>query len=507
MNSRVPPRERHPITTTTSEAETTVLHKIGKTATRLAPIVLAAVVLVGCDSFLDVNDDPNAPVNARVDVRLPGVITGVVHSVYYGDPPLWGIEWIQQTSYNRSTRSYDELHLYEVQDNSPSGWWSFYYSGILNETKLMMQETDPAENATHGIARFLSAWTWATTTDMWGPIPFTEALDPGNPNPAYDNQQTVYDAVDGWFDEAIAEMKSAASSSSISKPGTNDLLFEGDMSRWVKLARHVQARHRLRLSNASWTTAQAQAQAALDALAEGLTSNSDDAVFTYPGESGARNPLWLYQDRGDIFKISANIVDMLIDRNDPRLPIMADPALTDGAYRGHANAALPEPDSSISQVGVYFVAEGAPITVATYAEAKFIEAEARLILSGAGAADAPYREGIRANMQAWGVAQADIDAYVTARPALGSVGNALEEIIHEKYIADFLKVEAWHDWRRTGYPFVEPVPDGVISGIPVRIRTPASELSNNGANLSATGIDPGLQGMLYKGPDVWWGGN
>jgi hypothetical protein len=475
------------------------------TAARLATLVLIAGLTGGCDSFLDVNEDPNAPVNARVAVRLPAVITGVVHSVYYGDPPLWGVEWMQQTSYNRETRSYDEIHVYEIQDNGPNGWWGFYYSGILNETKLMMQQLDPdADAAYHGISRFLSAWTWATTTDMWGPIPFAEALDPNNPNPAYDDQQTVYAAVDGWFDEGIAQMRASANDAAIEKPGANDLLFEGDMSQWVKFARHVQARHRLRLSNAPWANAQEQAQAALTALQEGLTSNADDVDFEYVGEDG-RNPLWLFQDRGDIFKVGALTVTMLQERNDPRLPIMVEPALTDGAFRGHANAADPEPDSMISQVSAYFTAEDASTNIASFSEAKFIEAEARLILSGAGAADGPYREAIRANMEKWGVDAADIDAYLAERQPLGSVANPLEEIIREKYIANYLKVEVWHDWRRTGFPAIEPVTGAIISGIPVRIRSPSVELSNNGANLQATGIDAGLEGMLYRGPNVWWG--
>ena len=476
---------------------------------RWAPLALVAVLAGGCEEFLDVNDDPNSPVSVRVEARLPAIIAGMIHSVYYGDPPLWTVEWMQQTSFNRETRNYDEIHLYEVQEGSPNEAWSFYYAGILNETKLIMEETDPETDAAyHGIARFISAWTWATTTDMWGPVPFTDALNPGSTStPAYDDQQMVYDAVDTWFDEAIAEMKRAASDASIRKPTTNDLLFAGDISRWIKLARHVQARHRLRLSNASWTTPQAQAQAALTALGEGLASNGDDADFQYAGEEDARNPLWLFQDQGQIFKVSQRVVDMLNDRNDPRLPIMVDPALSDGAYRGHANVTSPEPDSSISTVGVYFTAENAPVNAASYAEAKFIEAEARLIVSGAGAADAPYRDAIRANMLKWGVSAAAINTYVAARPSLSSVGNPLEEIMREKYLADYLKAEAWHDWRRTGYPAISPIasPPAVITGIPVRIRTPSTELSNNQTNTLATGVDPGLPGMLYKSPTVWWG--
>ena len=102
---------------------------------------------------------------------------------------------------------------------------------------------------------------------------------------------------------------------------------------------------------------------------------------------------------------------------------------------------------------------------------------------------------------------ADIDAYLAERPMLASMANPLEEIIREKWIANYLTVEPWNDWRRTGYPQIEPVPGAFLPSIPVRIRTPESELASNSANVMATGIDPGLQGMLFTGPSVWWGGS
>ena len=147
---------------------------------RTVSVTLLAVFAGGCENFLDVNTDPNAPVNARVDVRLPAVVTGMVHTVYYGDPGQWTVEWMQQTSYNRDSRGYDELQLYEVQDNSANGAWSYHYATMLNELKLMMEEADPdADAAYYGLAKFLSAWVWLHTTDLWGPVPFSEALDPG----------------------------------------------------------------------------------------------------------------------------------------------------------------------------------------------------------------------------------------------------------------------------------------------------------------------------------------
>ena len=480
------------------------------TMARTVSVALLAVLAGGCDSFLDVNTDPNAPVTARVDVRIPAVVTGMVHTVYYGDPGQWTVEWMQQTSYNRDSRSYDELQRYEVQDNSANGAWSFHYATMLNELQLMMEELDPEQDPAYfGLAQFLSTWVWAHTTDLWGPVPFTEALDPTVPTPAYDDQlPTIYGQMLADMDAAVAAMKQPSRRT----PGANDLLFGGDMSRWVKLARVVQARHQLRLAYAPGQNAQERAQAALTALGEGFTSNADDAVFEYPGGEDARNPLWRYVDRSLLFTASGLTVDMLKERNDPRISIMLEPAIRDmengeTVYRGHYNADGPAPDSTISEVGRFFTAEDAPLHVASFADAKFTEAEARLILSGPGTADAPYREGIRAIMEKWGVDGADIDAYLAERPMLASMANPLEEIIREKWIANYLTVEPWNDWRRTGYPQIEPVPGAFLPSIPVRIRTPESELASNSANVMATGIDPGLQGMLFTGPSVWWGGS
>ena len=196
------------------------------------------------------------------------------------------------------------------------------------------------------------------------------------------------------MDEAVASMRQTSRRT----PGANDLLFNGDMSRWAKLARTVQARHQLRLAYAPGENAQERAQAAISALGEGLTSTADDVVFEYPGGAGARNPLWRYVDRNLLFTASGLTVEMLKERNDPRLPIMVEPAVKDMengevVYRGHYNSDEPAADSTISEVGHFFTAEDAPLNVASFADAKFTEAEARLILSGPGAADAPYRGG------------------------------------------------------------------------------------------------------------------
>jgi hypothetical protein len=171
-------------------------------------------------------------------------------------------------------------------------------------------------------------------------------------------------------------------------------------------------------------------------------------------------------------------------------------------FVGHRNGSATLTDSTVSWIGAFFANENASLSLASYADQKFTEAEARLIVSGAASADAPYRDGIRANMQKLGVATTAITAFLATKPALNTLSNPLEEIITQKYIANFLKTEPWNDYRRTGYPVLpSPVERAVLTGIPQRIRTPGSELSNNINQVKATGISTGLEGMMVK---MWW---
>lgn len=481
-------------------------------AARVTPVLLI-LGLGACESFLDVNDDPNAPETAAVDVRLSALITAFIHSTYYGENSLWGAEWTQQFSYNRDTRAYSEVHRYELSETDASTAWNYFYSRTGNAAYTMVRDaTGPTDGYHRGLGRLFLAWTFQVITDLWGPVPYTEAFHVEIREPRYDDQTTVYQGILAQLDTAVTELSSPTGR----VPTVNDLLFDGDMSRWVKLARFLQARAQLRLADAPGEDRVARANQALAALASALTGNADDADFAYPGGTNSRNPLWTFQDLRNQFVGSEYLIEMLKARNDPRLLIMFTPIIYDSIrgttrypaattrYVGHPNGDATLPDSTVSWIGPFFSNEDAPLNVVSYADQKFTEAEAQLIVSGAAAADAPYRDGIRANMSKLGVASGDIDAYLAARPNLSTVANPLEEIITEKYIANFLKVEPWNDWRRTGYPQIpNPVPQAMLPGIPQRIRTPGSELSNNINQVTATGIPLGLEGMSTK---VWWAG-
>ena len=489
-----------------------------KCAARVAPLLLALEV-GACSDFLDVNKNPNAPEAATIDIRLPALVTTFVHSTYYGQTALWGAEWTDQFAFNASRRSYAQVQNYELFDTDAASSWDYFYSRPGNAAFTMARDANGDPDTYYkGIAKLFFAWTFQIITDQWGPAPYSEAFKPEIREPKYESQQTIYNGIFANLDTAVTLFSST--SASARKPTTNDLLFAGDMVKWNKLAHMLQARAHLRLAYATGEDKVARANKALVALAGGFASNADDADFIYPGGVGARNPNYTFVELRTVFVASDYLIQMLKSRSDPRLPILFAPIQYDSikgtgtsrvtfpakpnTFVGHLSGGDQfQADSTVSTIGPFFSNENATLSVASFADQKFTEAEARLIVSGAAAADQPYRDGIRANMTKLGVATAAINAYIAARPPLASVSNALQEIITEKYIANFLKTEPWNDWRRTGFPVIPLVPQAVINTIPQRIRAPNSELSSNGAQLAATGIPTGIDGMKVK---LWWAG-
>lgn len=491
--------------------QTNMRKRVLGNARRGAFVAALALGLGSCREFLDVNQDPNNAEQAVIDIRLAALITTFIHSTYYGENSLWGSEWTQQFSFNRDRRSYAQVHRYEISETSATTAWNYFYTRPTHEAFQMMNEASAeADIYYRGIAKLFYGWSFQIISDLWGPVPYAESFNTSIREPKYDEQKVVYEAILKNFEEAAADLGSATGR----RPTSNDLLYAGDVTKWAKLAKFLQARTHLRLANAPGENKIERANKALTALSGGLASNADDAAFTYPGGANARNPNYTFVELRGQFVAAEYLVELLKGRQDPRLGIFFTPVAYDSVrgtvrypatsvkYIGHRNGAATLNDSTVSWIGPFFSAENATLDLVSYADQKFTEAEARFIVSGAAAAETPYRDGIRAHMQKVGVSTAASNAYLAALPALTTRANPLEEIITQKYIANFLKVEPWNDWRRTGFPVLpSPVEQAMLPGIPQRIRTPGSELSSNINQVTATGIPTGLEGMSVK---VWW---
>lgn len=192
---------------------------------------------------------------------------------------------------------------------------------------------------------------------------------------------------------------------------------------------------------------------------------------------------------------------------DPRLQV----AITDSAdiegegenpptYAGNRNGEGSGQFYNHLEGDKFYATQDAPILWITYAEVKFIEAEAAFRADNPSRAYDAYMEGIRANMNKVGVPDSQRTAYMDDSAVDVGQGNlTLDLIFKEKNVAMFLNPEAWVDHRRHdyNYPDFEPPVDQNPELDTEHIRRslyPLSEIERNRANVPEVSMDQFL----------WW---
>jgi hypothetical protein len=347
------------------------------------------------------------------------------------------------------------------------------------------------------VAKILKAYTYQVAVDTWGSIPFSETQKlTANTKPKYDTDSDIYTNIVKLLDEGIAEV--SATTSTIS-PGTNSNIFPGTFSttknNWIKFANTLKLRIFLHYSEKDAAFAKSKIDALIAGTTPFIASNADNFKMDFVNSAGARNPIDQFEtSRPNYLVANAKLVGMMNTKTDPRRQFYftqypAASGLFVGAVGGAAsNAAL------YSKLHTYLrgalsgtsYSGAAPIRMLTFAEYNFIRAEAALRFSSTGNAETFFQAGITASMQEAGVAAADITAYIAANGTLsGTAAQKLEQIINEKYIANFgVVLEPWSDWRRTGYPAITPPSNAVVSYVPRSLYYPQSEIDLNGGNVT-----------------------
>ncbi|WP_298735832.1 SusD/RagB family nutrient-binding outer membrane lipoprotein [uncultured Chitinophaga sp.] len=427
----------------------------------------------GCKKFLDVNKDPNRPESVQESALLPPVEVALSHGLYGGNAAIIIQEYLQTIALNQpvpNAGTYFQLHTDIDVD-----WNVLYATCLTNMNRLDAVAKTNGNPNYQAIAKILAAYTWGTGTDMWGDIPFSQALGGEQQyTPVYDKQEDIYKGIQLLLDSAIAHIAEQGAKA----PAGDDYFYQGDMSKWEKLAYTLKARYYMHLTKAPGYNAATQADLALAALEKGMASHDDDLKFPYAGIAGQENVWYTTFLPSSTLILASGIVDSLKAHDDPRLPRMVRPARQTGLYTGRQIGAIDIGSlESYSIPTDFYQGPGANNYMVTYLEALFLKAEATLIKSGATAAQPIYQQAIRAHMEKLGVSEAAIDTYLAERGTL-SAGDALRLIMTEKKVANFLNIENWVDWRRTGYPAMTKVPNA-LSDIPRRLLYPQNEIIAN----------------------------
>lgn len=434
------------------------------------------VALAGCKKYLDVNDDPNRPIDVKESLMLPPIQMLISQNINAsGDGNLSVVlqQYMQVMALNQVAPNFGTYLMYNIDMD---GDWNNVYVRTLNNLNLLKMKAAAGDNFKYtAIAKILTAYTLGYATDAWGDIPYSQAfLGINQATPVYDSQQQIYAQIQTLLDEGIADIGKNAGLT----PGSDDYIYAGDMAKWKKLAYTLKARYYMHLSKAPGNTATAQAQLALNAINNGMQSNDDDAKIAFSGAAGAENPWQQNFLPASTFVLANTFVDAFTTRNDPRLSKMVKPAKQTGLYTGR-EIGLPEIGSleSYSIPADFYAGANANNYLVNYTEALFIKAEATLVASGFAAAQPFYQEGIKQHMTKVGVSTADINTYIASRGTL-TAANALRLIMEEKSISNFLNAENYTDWRRTGFPVLTKVKNA-LSEIPRRVLYPNTEIVAN----------------------------
>ena len=459
-------------------------NKFLKMRSLVVVLSLLLVSLSGCESdWIDneLNIDPDAPGDVPMGLMLPAVQQAMGYNLLGNDNVRTTNIWTQHFD-GVARQSFTEARYQLTSADVNNVWGTTYTSILMNLHTLVEKSKEEGRESPHfrGAAQVMQATTLGITTDLFGDIPFSNALggETGNLKPAYDTQEKIYDTIFSLLENAVVNL---ASTTNV-LPLRGDVIYKNDRTKWTKAAYSIMARHYLQQSNVLGNEAYTKALAAAQ---NGFTSNADN--YEVPFEDSNRNPIFQFMEqRGDI-RMASTFVDLLKSNNDPRIEFYA-------AEDANGEFVGSEPGSeneSASRPGTYVASPTSSTVLMSYAELKFIEAEAHFRLGNQADAQEAYEEAVAASvLRVTGAANtAWLDANINDVPV------SLENIITQKYINGFGTNQPYADYRRTGFPNLELAQGAVLSVIPVRFPYPQSELDYNNANV------PSARQLTDK---LWW---
>jgi len=490
-------------------------------------IMLCLAVSSCTDDFEEINTNPNEPEKiSNPGLLLPGIIRSVADRTYNG-------------AWNRGNivADYGADQFVSAFDWSPADAQGYFLWDHYSRLRDVMGMYDLAvENDLknyQGIGLVIKAFLFQAMTDIYGDIPYSEAIKAKTDNinfPKYDTQEEIYNGI-------LADLTEANNLLSTSNEAVSgDILFNGDVMRWKKFANSLTLRCLLRISDRKDPSAQMAQIVSNPTLYPIFTGFEEQAALQYLNQLGNEFPRY----RGNGFGESASqtMVNILKDLNDTRLSVFAQPTF---ATAGGANPEYVGVPNGISDESTFnggtehqslpgllwaptnaspdFASPTAVQTLLmTYGELQLILAEAAERGFISGDPEAYYRAGIQSQFDYYAsripanytfpkATDVQPDAAYFTQDAVAYTGTKeekLNKIWLQKWIALYnCGFEGWSEWRRTNVPTITPGPNS-LGFVPVRMIYPLSEQNTNRENYDAA--------VAVQGPDntqthVWWDAN
>lgn len=482
---------------------------------KLWGLTALVVFASGCEKdFLDINVDPNNPSKVTLAQLLTTAEISMVNSFGIGNPGMStpASILVHQTVQRGSVDAYNV----SGEDFQIQTAWQNLYSGALMDLKVIIEQGTQEEAYPYvGIAKILTAYSYSMMVDLWGDIPFSEALQGADVRfPNYDDDAAIYPQLFALIDEGIADLEGDGIA-----PANDDVIYGGILEKWRRFAKTL----KLKMYNQIRLVDDVSDEVnALIAENDMIREEGDDFELKYGNSVSPddRNPAFVFEYTPgnkvtyispyfyEIMTDQSNLNDVLSGITDPRVPYYWFNQLADGdaaqnpvEYHNTGDGFLSiwfasqginqgfQQDRSQSILGLYPVGgrfdddEGGeagltgevtgPGDVAQrllpHFSYLYILAELGLTEAGVSIDPRAYLDSaiessfakvnaIAEEADAPEISGTDINSYISQVMALydaaGPEGK-LELIMTEKWIASFgFALDAYTDYRRTGYPIM-----------------------------------------------------
>jgi hypothetical protein len=482
-------------------------------------LTACTAVLASCSDFLDVNEDPNnAPTNTPALALPAGIASaGARLGTNYN---IMGGMWVQYWAQNNGSNQYKNFDAYIVQQSTLNPDFNELYSGSLRDLEYARVESKKAGDWNiYLMSTVMQSYVYQMLADIYDEIPFDEALQ-GNvvQHPHFRPGQQVYDSLIVRIDDALSRDFDASTNTD---PAKQDLLFSGDVDRWIQFANTLKLKIYLRQIYARPAVAQSGIEALYTGGANFLTTSATMSQFD--NVENKSNPLYEADRRklntGENIKASKTFMDFLTANDDT---LRREKLFNEGAkgFRGieqgnfgASTVQIVPNDISTAMIGatdtLYFM---------SLSEVLFLQAEvaARGMGPGTGAAQGLYEAGIRVAFERLGIATGAEDYYEGGGPyeyPNGTLEENMEAIAIQKWVAlaGIEGLEAFFERNRLGYPEFKGLnygdagyepgdlvyPIGGVTGVgnyPKRLLFPETERNRN----------PNTPPQVPITTKVWW---
>ncbi|MDR3367477.1 MAG: SusD/RagB family nutrient-binding outer membrane lipoprotein [Prevotellaceae bacterium] len=432
---------------------------------KFATITSAVLLLLaGCSDYLDVNRDPDALSEIpEAQALLPAAEVGIANNLMGWDFGFSGAFWVEYWTQSYSASQFKALCEFQPEDFNIA-YQSLMSQPLADLNRIKTLTAGDENKGCYFIAEALSIFTWQIITDVWGDMPYSEALkgNEGILHPKQDKGENIYA-------DLLARVNSLleVDLSEASVDETYDFIYEGDFEKWKQFAYSLKLKLLLRVSETAGYNNAAVLSFVESAETSLITASAKISGSIWDdSREGKRHPMREFEAGGANY-FSTNVigcktfVDYLSENSDPRLPKLFSGG-TKGAFFGDfdskedadGNGTADDKETYCKAI----ISPTADVLLMSDWEVNFYVAEV-YARAGRPEAQAYYEAGVKASLTQHGIGSNDIATTGYAKWTGGDTEACIKQIAMQKWVAyaGYQHIEALLERNRTKYPAVNEI--------------------------------------------------